>query len=232
MSSSILTIVLMKTKKLVIYGIGETSEIVADYFKKDSCYDVVAFTVDNKYKKSDFKDGLPVISFEDIEYFFPPKEFQIFVAASYTNLNQDRERMFIKVKAKGYICASYISSKAFCWDNVSFGENVFVFENNVLQYKVSIGNNVILWSGNHIGHQSKIEDNCFISSHVVISGFCHVKKFSFLGVNSSISNGVVIGENNFLANGCVVTSNTKPNRMYFGNPAKDIGSSFEYFNID
>ena len=36
----------------------------------------------------------------------------------------------------------------------------------------SIGNNTIIWSGNHIGHHSKIGNNCFISSHVVVSGFC------------------------------------------------------------
>ncbi len=41
----------MKNKKLVIYGIGETADIAYEYFKHDSDYEVVAFTVDNEFKK-------------------------------------------------------------------------------------------------------------------------------------------------------------------------------------
>ena len=52
------------------------------------------------------------------------------------------------------------------------GDNCFILEDNTVQPFVTIGNNVTLWSGNHIGHDSVIEDDCFISSHVVVSGTC------------------------------------------------------------
>lgn len=39
-----------KDKKLIIYGVGETAEMIADYFIRDSSYDVVAFTVDSEFK--------------------------------------------------------------------------------------------------------------------------------------------------------------------------------------
>jgi FlaA1/EpsC-like NDP-sugar epimerase len=42
-----------KNKQLVIYGVGETAEMIADYFMRDSDYEVVAFTVDAAYKKAD-----------------------------------------------------------------------------------------------------------------------------------------------------------------------------------
>ena len=38
-----------------------------------------------------------------------------------------------------------------------------------------------LWSGNHIGHHSVIEDNVFVSSHVVISGGVTIGDGCFLG---------------------------------------------------
>ena len=47
------------------------------------------------------------------------------------------------------------------------GENTFIFEANVVQPGVTVGDNVVLWSGNHIGHDSVIEDHCFIASHAV-----------------------------------------------------------------
>ena len=54
------------------------------------------------------------------------------------------------------------------------GDNCFILEDNTIQPFVSIGNNVTLWSGNHIGHDSTIDDHCFIASHVVVSGHVRV----------------------------------------------------------
>ena len=57
---------------------------------------------------------------------------------------------------------------------------------------VTIADNVVLWSGNHIGHHSTIGANCFISSHVVVSGFCRIGEACFMGVNSTVSNNTNI----------------------------------------
>ena len=35
------------------------------------------------------------------------------------------------------------------------------------------------------------EDHVFITSHVVISGNCLIKKYSYLGVNSSLKDGII-----------------------------------------
>jgi sugar O-acyltransferase (sialic acid O-acetyltransferase NeuD family) len=218
-------------KKLIIYGIGETAEIVADYFIYDSDYDVVGFTVDRQYLETDSLMDKPVVPFEEVEKRFKPDEVDMFVAASFSKLNRVRTSMYRKAKSKGYRCASYISSKAFVWHNVQIGENVFIFENNVVQYKVKIGNNVILWSGNHIGHQTIIEDNCFVSSHVVISGFCKIGQNAFLGVNTSFNDSIDFGKDGVTGNGTVVVKNTEPGMIYFGNPAKAIKSSYEAFDV-
>ena len=220
-----------KSKNLIIYGIGETAEIIADYFNHDSEYTVVAFTVDKEYKKTNSLMGLPVIDFEDIKTEFPPEKNEMFAAASFGKLNTIREEMYKRGKKLGYKFASYVNSNAFKWHNVKIGENSFVFEENVLQYKVQIGNNVILWSGNHIGHQTTIEDNCFISSHVVISGFCTIGRNSFLGVNSSFNDEINFGKYSVTGNGTIITKNTEEGGIYVGSPAKRIKSSYEVFDV-
>jgi sugar O-acyltransferase (sialic acid O-acetyltransferase NeuD family) len=221
-----------KEKKLVVYGTGETAEIIADYFQRDSPYEVVAFTVDHDFKTADELNGLPVIDFEEVENVYPPGEFEMFVAASFNKLNRIRATMYAKAKDKGYRCASYVNTNAFKWHNVSIGENVFVFEENVLQYKVKIGNNVILWSGNHIGHQTEIHDHCFISSHVVISGFCKIGAYCFLGVNSSFNDGITMGKDSLTGNSTVVVKDLEEGGVYVGNPAKKIKSSYEVFQVE
>src|SRR5207248_9353773 len=123
----------------------------------------------------------------DLAAHFDPERVAAFVALSSMKLNRVRTRLYHGVREAGYKCATYVSSNAFVWRNVTIGENTFVFENNVLQHHVCVGDNVILWSGNHIGHRTVIQDHCFISSHVVISGFCEVGESSFMGVNSCVA---------------------------------------------
>ena len=199
---------LLKTKKLIIFGDSAFAEIAFEYFQFDSIYDVVAFCVEENFFKKNELFGLPVISINDLATKFPPEEFEIFVAITYTQLNRVRTRLAKHLKFLGYKLASYVSSRSSLWPNVEIGEHCFIFEDNTLQPFVKIGTNVILWSGNHIGHHSQISENCFISSHVVISGFCIIGKNSFLGVNSTISNNVVIGDDNWIGPACLISRST------------------------
>lgn len=222
----------MKNKKLVIYGIGETADIAYEYFTHDSDYDVVAFTVDAAYKNSDDHLGLPLVEFEDIEKKYPPSEVEIYAASTYNKLNRVRAKLYNAAKAKGYTCANYISSKAFVWHNVQMGDNVFIFENNVVQHKVIIGNNVMLWSGNHIGHRTELKDHVYISSHCVISGFCEIGEYSFLGVNSTFNDNIKVAKDNIIGSGALVVKNTEPGKVMVGSPARPaLKTSYDAFNV-
>lgn len=210
-----------KTKKLVIVGAGEFGEIAYEYFTEDSEYEVVAFAVERKYKEGDKLRGLPVIEFENIECEYPPEEYETFVAVTYVKLNRARRRLYQICKEKGYTCASYVSSHSFFWKNATIGENSFVFEDNTVQYHVKIGNNVILWSGNHIGHRTIIEDDVWLTSHDVISGFCHIGKGCFIGVNASVGDNVSIADDVVVGAGSVTVKNLEQKAgVYIGSPAK------------
>lgn len=209
----------MDKKKLILIGAGEFALIAHEYFTHDSNYQVVGFAVEQAFLDKDSLAGLPVVAFENMESVFDPATHDAFVAVTYTQLNRVRTRLYQAAKAKGYRLATYISSKAFVWRNAVIGENVFIFENNVVQPFVTVGNNVVLWSGNHVGHQTVIHDNCFISSHVVISGYCEIGESSFLGVNTTIADRVKLGRDTFTRPATVLMKNTEDNTMYEGNPA-------------
>lgn len=221
-----------KNKKLIIIGTGETAEIAYEYFTHDSAYEVKGFSVSKQYIKDAEFYGLPVYEFETLEQQFPPAEYEVYVAISYVKLNRVRANMFNQAKAKGYTCANYVSSKAFVWHNVQLGENVFIFENNVLQHHVKVGNNVILWSGNHIGHRTQIKDHVYLSSHVVISGFCEIGEYSFLGVNSTFNDNIKLGKDTIVGSGALIVKNSENGQLLVGSPAKPAAkSSYEAFNV-
>jgi sugar O-acyltransferase (sialic acid O-acetyltransferase NeuD family) len=204
----------MTSRKLVIVGDSAFAEIAREYFDADSDYDVVAFSVESAYLKRETLHGLPVVPFETLEQRFAPAEHDVFVAATYTQLNRLRQRLSAEAKARGYRLASYVSSRAFVWRNAVLGEHCFVFEDNTVQPFVSIGDDVVLWSGNHIGHHSTIGAHCFLASHVVVSGFCSVGAHSFLGVNATVANNVTIGADNWIGPNVVIMKDTPDGALF------------------
>ncbi len=207
-----------KTKKLVIYGDRLFAEVAYECFTRDSAYEVSGFAVERDYLTRTSLFGLPVVPVEDAHLHFPTESHEVYVAIVFNQLNRLRTRLMHKAHAQGYTLASYVSSHAFVWPNVTMGRHCFIFENNVLQPFVSLGENVILWSGNHVGHHTAIADNVFISSHVVISGSCQIGQNSFLGVNSTVADGLTIGRDAFLNIATAVTRSLDANAMYRGNP--------------
>lgn len=209
----------MKARKLIIVGASAFAEIAREYFDVDTEYEVVAFAVEKAYLQMAHLNGLPVVEFETMHEVYAPTEHEVFVAATYTQLNRLRARLANLAKERGYALASYVSPRAFVWRNVELGEHCFVFEDNTIQPFVKIGNNVVLWSGNHIGHHSVVRDNCFISSHVVISGFCDIGANSFLGVNCTLANNMTIGKDNWIGPGVAITQNTEPAALFGASAA-------------
>lgn len=218
-----------KQKKLIIYGTGALAEVAYFYFTFDSIYEVVSFTVESAFITVDNFKGLSVIPFEEIENYYPPDEYEMFVAVGYRKLNDIRVKFYKIAKKKGYKLASYVSS--YCVNLAeSIGDNCFILENNTIQPFTKIGNNVIIWSSSYIGHHVTIEDNCFIASNVSVSGFCKIGRNSFIGVGATIVDNIMISEYNLIGAGALITRNTKPYEVYKGNRAVlDIKKSIDYF---
>lgn len=223
----------MHRKPLIIVGDSAFAEIAFEYFTHDSEMKPVAFAVEASYRTKSELFGLPVVDLETLTDRYPASEHHFFVAVVYGRMNRLRTRLYHEMKAKGYSPASYVSSRAFVWRNVNMGEHCFIFENNVVQPFVSIGNNVVLWSGNHIGHHSTIEDNCFVSSHVCVAGFCRIGDSSFLGVNAALGNNLTLGRDVWLSPGVSVTKDVPAGTVIkMSRPEVSPVSSLKMFGVE
>lgn len=209
----------MSKNKVIIFGNRDTAELAHYYLTNDSNYEVVAFTVNQEYLTENTFLGLPIVPFENLESIYPPSEYLFFAPMTGVKMNTIRKNIYEEGKKKGYEYISYVSSKATVCGN-QIGENCFILEDNTLQPFTSIGNNVVMWSGNHIGHHGKIEDHVFFTSHIVLSGHCHVKERAWFGVNATIRDYTTIGEGSLIAMGSLITKNTDDNGFYMGSPAK------------
>tara|TARA_R100001129_G_scaffold159129_1_gene123190 strand:+ start:1225 stop:1917 length:693 start_codon:yes stop_codon:yes gene_type:complete len=199
--------------KIVIFGTGEYAELAYYYFTNDSEYEVVAFTADNEFIKSDSFLNLPLVPVDKICELFPPNKFKAHVALSYRKLNQTRQEKFSMMKDLGYSLVSYVCSKSVTWPDLTIGENCFILENQTIQPTVKIGDNVMIWSGNHLGHNCSIGDHTYISSHVCISGHVKIGERCFLGVNATAADFIKIGNDCFIGMGASVVKDLQDGDM-------------------
>jgi len=202
--------------KLVIFGAGDIARLACLYFTRDSEHEVAAFTVDQQYLESTTFLDLPLVAFERVAELYPPGEYKMFVALSYAQMNKVRAQKYHQAREAGYELASYVSSRCSFLTDHPVGDNCLILEDNTVQPFVRIGNDVTLWSGNHIGHHSTIEANCFISSHVVVSGFCRVGDSCFMGVNSTVANNVAIGDRCVVGAGALILSDVENDQTVVG----------------
>ena len=210
---------MQKSKRLVVFGSKEMARLARFYFEHDSCYDVVAFTVDDAHVDVAEIEGLPLVAWSEINARFPPGDHDMFVALSYRGLNRLRAEKFAQAKAAGYRLATYLCSKAVTWPDLVAGENCFVLENQTVQPTCQLGDNVYLWSGNHIGHSSVIEDHVYLASHIVVSGHCRIGARSFLGVNATLRDFITVGADCFIAMDASVTQDMADGSVALGPPA-------------
>lgn len=204
-------------KELIIFGTADIAQLAYFYFSNDSDYKVAAFTVDAEYIKVNEFCGLPVVPFEQVIEQYPPERYDMFVALSYSKLNQIRKEKYIAAHSLGYHLASYISSHATVLNDFRIGDNCFILEDNTIQPFVFIGNNVTLWSGNHIGHHSTIHDHCFLASHIVVSGGVEIGEACFIGVNATLRDHIKIGERCVIGAGTLILADADPEGVYIGN---------------
>lgn len=207
-------------KKVVIFGTGDLAQVAHFYLTHDSSYEIVAFTANKKYIKENELFKLPVVSFEEVEKNYPPDKFAMFIAIGYKNVNKLRAKIYVEAKEKGYELISYVNSKVTKWGQTEIGDNCFILENQVIQPFVKIGSDVIIWSGNHIGHHSVIDDHCFITSHVVISGNVKIGPYCFIGVNATLRDGITIARECVIGAGSLILKDTKEKGIYTTKPAE------------
>jgi sugar O-acyltransferase (sialic acid O-acetyltransferase NeuD family) len=203
-------------KKIVIFGTGGFAQIVYLYLKKvdPSKLQVVAFSANEYAIKEKELCGLPVEPFEHIEKTYPCKQYHMFIAVGYSDMNRKRARFFEEAKDKGYNLISYIHPSTIINDEFEIGENCFIFENNVIQPFVKLEDDVIIWTGNVISHHTTIMKHCFIVSHTAIAGNTTIEPYCFIGMNATVRNSVRIARECVIGAGSVILHDTNEKEVY------------------
>jgi len=200
-------------QKVVIIGNAVGAEIIYSIISRDSSIEIAAFSVHQAYMNKDDLFGIKVIPFENLSRLFPPDKYKLINAVGYTDVNRNREKIFLEAKSFGYSFFTYMSPGVSNFSE-KIGEGVFIMPGAVLEPFSSVGDNSYIWSNTVVAHHATIEENCWIASGVVISGGATVRHNCFLGVHSTIANKVVVGEYNIIGAHALIMKNTAANGVY------------------
>lgn len=210
---------------IVIFGTQNLSKLAWFQFKHDSPHRVVAFVMHERFIREPTFMDLPVVPFERLSETHPPGSVEMSVPIGWRGMNGLRASVFAEARDMGYQFASYVSSRASVWPDLSIGENCIIAEGASVQPFTRIGDNCIIRLGAIIGHDSIVENHCFIASGVITGGSCVVGRSSVLGLGATIRDRTKIAEQCMIGAGAVVVADTKAEGLYLGVPAKRMPGS-------
>ena len=199
-----------KRRGLVIFGAGKIAAVLADYFRRDSDYELAGFTCEASFVAASEHDGLPWVPFDEVARRFAPDTHELHVAVGYHQLNRVRERIFDEAKTMGYRLASFVSSRSWPGKDLVCGENCFVADGVSVEPGAVIGNNVALWSNVVVGHHAHIHDHCWLAAGTVVGGSAVIEERCFAALNVTVGHEVTVGADSFLGARALVTKSQPP----------------------
>ena len=134
-------------------------------------------------------------------------------------------------------------------EGVVIGKNCNINSHCFIEGGAIIGNNVTIKCGVYLWNGIILEDNVFIGPNVSFANDKYprskkypkrfsqtvVKKGASIGAGASILSGLTIDEYSMIGAGSVITKNTHPFSLWYGNPAKHCGyvtKSGEILNLN
>lgn len=211
------------SQEVVIFGAGKGARAASRYLADDTDYRVVGYVVDREFFGAPSLDGKPVVATEDMLTAFPPADVRAFVALGAGGMNAIRAAKASLMRTAGYHLISYVHSSMRSSGMVKCGDNCFILDGQTVNYDVLIGANVTIWSGCHLGDRSRIEDDAFLGSHVVLNADVTVGQRSYLASNSTISNGVRIGRACFIGANALISGDTDDEAVHVCKPTVALG---------
>lgn len=212
-----------KPKRIVIFGAGRAAATAQRYFCSDTPHEIAAYTVDRGYLQVKEFLGRPVVVTDELINAFPPNEVYAFAPLGAARMNAVRAEKYALLKSLGYQFVSYVHSSNDIYEKGTVGENCFILERQTTNYDCTIGNNVMMWSGCHLGDASRIGDDCFLGSQVVVNGFVEVGAGCYLASNCTIAHGVKLGARSFIGANALIASDTAEDAVHIVEPTKAIG---------
>ncbi|MEE3704819.1 UDP-N-acetylbacillosamine N-acetyltransferase [Campylobacter sp. CX2-8023-23] len=190
----------MAATSLYIYGNGGHAKVVADIAMVNG-YGNLIFLDDNDGLK--FSPNLP--------------KYPVIIAIGNA---EARARVQNLVLSSGFELITLIHPTAIISNSVQIGVGSVVMPGAIINANSVIGSGVIVNSGAIIEHDCLIDDFAHICPGVAIAGAVSVGKRSWIGIGSSVIQGIKIKQDIIIGAGSVVVKDILEGSLAYGNPCR------------
>lgn len=191
-------------EKLVLVGMGETSQDVRFFIERYQLFEVAGYAVNREYISNKRQDGLPVYALEELEQYIDKKKVGLFVAISqFQHLNREKRRVYTELKERGFFFPNLISPKATILTD-EIGDGNWICDFVYLDFRTRIGSNCVFRNYAYVGHYARIESHNFLGAKSIIGGASIIEDQCFVGINATVFNNVHVGSKCLIGGGAVV----------------------------
>ena len=205
-------------KEVLLFSTNELAQRLNYYIDNgDSVTPMTAkgFILDDAYYKETELDGKEIFRYSDAKEKFAGK-IPVIVCIGYSNMNENRKIVFNRLLADGWNIESYISSRATLESKDMGIGNIFIGK-SALGFKSRIGNGNI-FDGGGFNHHSVMGDFNFLTGNVAFGGNVKMGSCCFIGMNSTIKNGITIHDKTLVSAGCYLNKSTKKAGLCYAAP--------------
>lgn len=190
-------------EKLLVFGNGLQAEELTAFIEEYALFNIVAYTVDERFIKSSVYLGKPVYPAERIEEYVRQDVLAYVAVSQQFYANRLRVEKYIMMRDRGYHFANIISPRATLKCEL-IGEGNWIKDNAYLDYKTTIGSNNLIGIDAQISHFSVLGDHNYLASKCLIAGACKIGNQNYFGIGSKVYNVLEIGDKCIIAGGAVV----------------------------
>ncbi len=132
----------------------------------------------------------------------------------------EREAFFFQAQSAGFLVPALVHPSAIVLSDAVIGEGSLLEPLTYVGLGAEIGLSCHLHTGSVVEHNSVINDFVTLNPRATVAGNVRIGRKSVINMSSSISNGVVLGEDTIVgASSLVLKSYTAPGLRLLGSPA-------------
>lgn len=208
-----------KKVRLAIIGASAFGMQVHHWADITGHYIVVGY-FDDFAEKGKLVKNKPILGkLSDVEKCYSDEVFdELFLAIGYKH-NSFKQAFFLRLKGK-IPFATIIVSPAYIDPTAEIGENVLICPACVVSEDCVIEDNVQLLTQVNISHNTRIKTGTYCSPSVNIAGFATIGQCCFLGIGSTVVDGVQISDNVIIGAQALVLRDINEEGTYIGIPVR------------